>query len=127
MENKTFATAINCMDGRMQVPVVKWIKSEFPIDFVDMITEPGPNKILAENTDTHMIESIKKRVGISVHKHHSKLIVITGHYDCAGNPVEEEIQKAQILEAIKVMKLWGFEVEIIGLWVDKNWEAHKIN
>ncbi|MDD5530303.1 MAG: hypothetical protein PHX21_09785 [bacterium] len=127
MENKTFATAINCMDGRVQVPVVKWIKSEFPVDFVDMITEPGPNKILAENKDTHMIESIKKRVEISVHKHHSKLIVVTGHCDCAGNPVEEDIQKAQILDAIKVIELWGFSVEIIGLWIDKNWEAQKLN
>ena len=127
MDNKKFATVINCMDGRVQAPVVKWIISKFAADFVDVVTEPGPNKILSENKDIALIESIKKRVGISVDKHHSTIVVIVGHFDCAGNPVNEEIQKTQILDAIKVIELWGFKVEIVGLWVDKNWEVSRVN
>jgi hypothetical protein len=48
---KTFATAINCIDGRTQIPLIEFIKRNYAIDYIDLITEPGPNKILAENTD----------------------------------------------------------------------------
>ena len=81
-----FATAINCMDGRVQMPVIEYMKSKYGIDYVDMITEPGPNKILSENKDKNSIDSIKRRVKISVEAHKSRLIAVVGHHDCAGNP-----------------------------------------
>jgi hypothetical protein len=126
MHNHKFATAINCMDGRVQIPVIEWLKNEYKVDYVDMITEPGPNKILAESKDDLILESIKSRLEISVNKHDSKIVAIVGHYDCAGNPVEEDRQLKQILSAIKTVKLWNFKAKIIGLWVDKNWKVYKI-
>lgn len=39
-----FVTAINCMDGRVQEPVIKWMKEKYNATYVDMITEAGPNK-----------------------------------------------------------------------------------
>ena len=59
---KKFATAINCMDGRVQSPTIDYIKSNFNVDYVDMITEPGPNKILAEGKEEQVIEALKKKV-----------------------------------------------------------------
>ncbi len=56
-KNKKFATLINCMDGRVQLPVSRWIKKNFGVDFVDTITEPGPNGILANNKDKTLIKS----------------------------------------------------------------------
>jgi hypothetical protein len=82
----TFCTSIHCMDGRIQGPIIRQVKKEYSIDYVDTVTEPGPCKILAENRDKLRVESILNRVNISVHKHGSKLILISGHYDCAGNP-----------------------------------------
>ena len=121
-----FATAINCMDGRVQTPVIEWLKKEYRVDYIDMITEPGPNRILEENKNKVLLESIKKRVEISVNKHGSKLIAIAGHYDCAGNPVEKNIQIKQILSAINTIKSWNFNVQVVGLWIDENWTVHKI-
>jgi carbonic anhydrase len=118
-----FATAINCMDGRVQIPANEWLKKKFKVDYVDTITEPGPNKILADNTDKTTVDSIKRRVAISVNKHGSKYIAILGHYDCAGNPVEKEQQLAHIRRAIKTINSWGFPVQTIGLWVDENWRV----
>ena len=54
------------MDGRTQIPVIEYIKNKFGVDYVDMVTEPGPNKILAENKDELIMASIKKRVKISM-------------------------------------------------------------
>ncbi len=125
MKGKSFVTAINCMDGRVQLPVINWLKREYKVDYVDMITEPGPNRILAENKDQNAIESIKNRVKISVEEHGSRLIAVAGHFACAGNPVEKETQLLQLAEAMKTISTWGFGVEVITLWVDKNWEVQQ--
>ncbi|MCK4433251.1 MAG: hypothetical protein KAV48_04880, partial [Methanomicrobia archaeon] len=61
MKKIKFATAINCMDGRVQIPVIEWLKRKYSASYVDMITEPGPNKILAESKDDPVIETIKRR------------------------------------------------------------------
>jgi len=121
-----FATAINCMDGRVQVPANEWIKKKFRVDYVDTITEPGPNKILAENKDSAAVDSIKRRVAISVNKHGSKYIAVLGHHDCAGNPVDKESQLVHIKSAVKAVNSWGFPVETIGLWVDENWQVSEV-
>lgn len=122
----TFVTAINCMDGRVQEPVIKLLKQDFNCDSVDMITEPGPNLILAEGKEKHLIKSIKNRVDISINKHNSKLIAIIGHYDCAGNPKPKEEQLKEIKKSIKTINAWNYQVEVIGIWVDKNWKAERV-
>jgi carbonic anhydrase len=126
MNKKKFVTAINCMDGRVQLPVIDWMKKQYAADFVDMITEPGPNKILAENKPCDLIESLKKRVEISVIKHASTNIAIVGHFDCAGNPVENETQLNQIKKSVKTIQSWGLNIPVIGLWIDDLWTVHKI-
>lgn len=126
MNNPEFVTAINCIDGRVQIPVIEWLRKEYGVNYVDVITEPGPNKMLAESEDNSILESIKRRVEISVNKHGSKIVAIVGHYDCAGNPAEEDTQLKQILFAIKTVKSWNFEVKIIGLWINENWKVHKV-
>ena len=115
------------MDGRTQLLVLKWVIKNYKIDFPDSITEAGPVKIIAENKNKQLIESIKYRVGISVHKHQSKHIFIVAHHDCAGNPVPKTKQLKQLKKAVKQVKKWGFEVkEVTGLWVGKNWKVKKI-
>lgn len=126
MDNKKFAAAINCMDGRVQIPVIKWLKKSHGVDYVDMITEPGPNRILAENRDVYAIESIKKKVEISVGKHGSKIIAIAGHYDCAANPEDKKTQASHILTAIKTISAWGFNAPVVGLWVDENMDVYLV-
>jgi len=121
-----FATAISCMDGRVQEPISKYIKEKFGVDYVDTITEPGPNKILAEVAPAAKIESIRQRIEISLNKHKSNLIVISGHYDCAGNPVQMETQIKQIGQAKKYLEKLYPKTKIIGLWVDESWKASEL-
>ncbi len=121
-----FATAINCMDGRVQIPVIEYIKNKYEVDYVDMITLPGSNKVLAESEDKSTLESIKRCVEISVNLHSSRLVAICGHYDCAGNPTNKETQIKQIIDAIKVTKLWFPNVRVIGLWINQNWEVEEV-
>ncbi len=126
MNAKKFATAINCIDGRTQIPVIEWLKKEYKVDYVDMITEPGPDKILSEDKDSFTIQAIRRKVEISLNKHSSKIVAIAGHHDCAGNPVNKETHLKQILSAVGAIKMWNLGVDVVGLWIDENWEVHKV-
>ncbi len=123
---KKFATAINCIDGRAQLPIIEWIKKEALVDFVDMITEPGVNKILSDNIDNKIIDSIKEKVLISIEKHKSKFLAIAGHFDCAKNLCVKDLQLKQIKNAIDNVISWDFNIKVVGLWVDENFSVHKI-
>lgn len=114
------------MDGRVQLPVIDWMKKEFKAEYVDMITEPGPDKLLAENGFKFETESIKKRVGISVNKHGSKTVAVVGHCDCAGNPVCNDDHLKQIKSAVEIVESWGFKASVIGLLVDEHFSVRKI-
>ena len=122
-----FATAINCMDGRTQLPVIAYLKEGCNVDCVDMVTEAGPVRILADLADRVLVDSIKHRVEISAERHGSRCIAVVGHFDCAGNPVSEEIQRRQILESVKTILSWNFKADVLGLWVDENWTVHDVN
>lgn len=87
MTEGKFATSISCMDGRIQIPISNWIKENYSVDYVDTITEPGVDKVIFNND---CIDSIKNKVSISINAHKSKLIVVSGHYECAANPVSDK-------------------------------------
>ena len=122
----SFCTAINCMDGRIQVPVNEYLRKELFVDYVDTITEAGPVRILAEEQQSALADSILARVDISVNKHKSKAIAIVAHFDCAGNPVEEDVQLEQLESAIEFFNDEYPDVKISGLWVDSDWKVRKI-
>ena len=125
MTKETFATAINCMDGRTQEPIISWAKKTFEVDYVDAITEPGPDKILAEGPDT-LVESIKNRVMISVNKHGSQNVIMVSHHDCAGNPVSKEEHLDQLKKSVNVISSWELGVKIIGVWIGEDWKVNKL-
>jgi len=122
----SFCTAINCMDGRVQLPVTEYMKRKSGAEYVDMITEPGPNLVLAERADENLVNSIMARVNISVNHHGSRMIAVTGHHDCAGNPAEKDDQFAHTKKAMTVLSEYYPDVELVGLWVDENWSVSEI-
>jgi len=118
-----FAAAINCIDGRVQKPIIEFAIKRFGVDYVDIITEPGPDKVLSENKSMDIIESIKRRVLLSIERNSSKNIIIAGHHDCKANPVEEKVHYRQIKESVDKIKEWNLEVDVYGVWVGKGWKA----
>jgi len=122
----SFCTAINCMDGRTQLPVIEFLKQHCRVDYVDMITEPGPVKILAEQWDKPTLESIGKRVAISLHKHHSQTIAVVAHHDCAGNPLVKNSQLEQLAKARRHLESQYPGVRILTLWVGPDWAVEQV-
>ena len=125
MAHGIFVTAINCMDGRVQEPVLKWMRQRFQADYVDVITEPGPDKVMTDALAAGPA-SIKSRLGISVNKHHSRAVAIVAHHDCAGYPVSKEEHLAALAKSVDIIKSWLFAVRIVALWVNDHWQVELI-
>ena len=121
-----FFSVINCMDGRVQLPVIKYLQNRFKVDYVDSITETGPNLILSEEKNVCSIQSIIHRLKISIESHNSMGVAIVGHHDCAGNPAPQNDQIVHLQRAVKLIHQQYEKIEIIGLWVDDNWEVHEV-
>ncbi|MGA1848761.1 MAG: carbonic anhydrase [Thermoplasmatota archaeon] len=122
MATGSFATTINCMDGRTQLPVNEWMRERFGVDHVDTITEPGPNGIMARNHE-ELVSSIRNRVLISVNGHGSRVVALIGHHDCAGNPGPKEMQVDHVMKGLEVIRKWELPVRILGLWVGEDWKV----
>lgn len=105
---------------------MEWSKREYGADYVDTITEPGPVRILAGGTDLAALESIRRRLDISVTKHGSSHVAIVAHTDCAGNPVDKGTQLAELRSAGATVLSWGMGVQVDLLWLGESWQVERI-
>lgn len=118
---ETFFTSIGCMDGRSECAVAKWGRKKFGVRFADAITEAGLVGLLAkDNISQYLLDSLKKKVLISIEKHHSKDVVVSGHEDCAGNPVDDIMHKKDVLKAARIIKeLIRKDIQTIPVFVER--------
>lgn len=122
-----FGTAINCIDGRTQEPVIDFMKHKYGIDGVDMVTFPGVDGIISSSGNLDAIASIRNAVSISIEKHGSQIIAVVGHFDCAGNPGNREHHYAHVNKAIQQVTSWNFDAQIVGLYVNDKRQIEEVN
>jgi len=125
MATHAFGTAINCMDGRVQEPVAKWLKENFSVTYVHMITEPGPALLVTTASPAPMAR-LKAKAEISVVKRGSRVIALAGHHDCAANASSPEEHREQIRQGVQALQAWGLETSAVGLWVNEAWEVEQV-
>lgn len=121
-----FCSVINCIDGRVQLPVIRFLQQRFKADHVDSITEVGPNLILAKRDDPEAVRSILKKLKVSIVNHDSVGVAVAGHDGCAGNPASEAEQIEHLKVATQVLQEHCKGVEVIGLWVNDKWGVREI-
>lgn len=129
---ETFFTSVGCMDGRGLRPVRKFGKAKFGVWYVDTVTDAGlVGKVSKEGVDPKFLNELKAKILISLEKHHSKGIIVHGHEECAGNPVDEETHKKDILRSVEVIKsLVGTSVPVIAAFVkrsDGDWVVEELS
>jgi len=122
MKEGKFATVITCMDGRVQEPVSTWMKKHLKVDFIDTITEPGPDRFVTQG-DEQQLESLNKKLDISIKLHRSSNVAVVAHDDCGGNPVSKKEHLKQLARAVDLLTSWKLPVRIMGLWVDESWQV----
>lgn len=131
--NETFFTSVGCMDGRVQGVVAEFGQKKFDATFPDTITEAGLVGQLAINPQQSLLDSIRQKLLISLEKHHSRGVVVHGHQECAGNPVEDEKHKEDVRKSVqKVGSLIHSSVPVVGVFVKRSsqnpskWEIEEV-
>ena len=120
----SFCTAVNCMDGRIQLPVNRCLREHFAAEYVDTVTEAGPVGILSADPESPMSRSIYSRIDISVTAHLSTALAIVAHANCAGNPISDSDQQRQVENCVVHLRRRYPDLEIAGLWLDEQWTVH---
>lgn len=134
-----FITVVSCIDGRIIVPLVSWLTTNFPGYNPDLLTEPGADGLLSEKKDwmyrdrkptiagiltsnahQHLINTIK----FSIEKHQSECLIIVGHIGhngsvqgCGGNPGDEKQHDQDLLECVRLLKDKGMELPMMAILV----------
>ena len=124
MPRDKFATAITCIDGRVQQPLSDWMKLNLNVDYVDLVTEPGPDKVLTDGP-ADRVEDIIRRARFSVRHHQSPVVAVTGHFDCAANDADKEEHIEQILDGVRVVLSHQMSVRVLGLWLNE-WHSVEV-
>lgn len=130
--SETFFTSVGCMDGRVQDPVAQFGQEKFGAKYPDTITEAGlVGKLAAENVENDLIESLKFKIAVvSDSKHHSKGIVVHGHQDCAGNPVDDETHKKNTKKAAEFIRSIDPNLKVVPVFVvhkDGEWVVEALD
>jgi carbonic anhydrase len=121
----SFATALACIDGRAHAPVTAWLRATYGVAFVDRVTEPGIDAVLAAG-DAIERDSLRRKAALSVTAHGARVIAVVGHHDCAANPGSAEQHRAQIRAAVAEVESWSLPAKVIGLWVNDSWEVEPV-
>lgn len=115
--DETFFTVVGCMDGRVQDVVAEFGRQKFGAKYPDTITEAGLVGKLPLK-DQALLDAVKfKVVDVSIGKHHARGVIVHGHAECAGNPVDDERQRDDIKKSVEVMKTLVGSVPVIGVFV----------
>jgi hypothetical protein len=122
----SFCTAVNCMDGRVQRPVIDYLCAFFKTDHVDMITEPAPVRVLASDPKSEQSASIYHRIDLSIEVHHSNGIAVVAHHDCARNPTSKERQLQDLRKSAAGLRSRYPDVPVVALWIDDEWSVRSI-
>jgi len=104
------------MDGRIQHSVVDWARSQFGVDYVDMVTVPGPDRVLAHDLLGRL--RLATDVALSRRAHGSHQLVVASHTDCSGNSVSDDEHEQMVREGISWLATLLPEMTIVGIHVD---------
>ncbi|OGH05277.1 MAG: hypothetical protein A2W22_01485, partial [Candidatus Levybacteria bacterium RBG_16_35_11] len=117
-----------CMDGRVQAPILEYGQKRYGARYADTITEAGLAGLIGnEDVDKKILESIKNKVLISIKKHHSKGIIVHGHQDCAGNPVDETLHREQTINTAREIRNFVLgDIEVMPVFVVRDGENWKV-
>jgi len=81
LKNNKFGICLTSIDGRLQLPVLEWIKSNYNVEYVDMITERNMIEIFTKNMD-RSIDDISKKIKHSIRYNKSKILFVVGYHKC---------------------------------------------
>ncbi len=120
MADTTFATVLTCIDGRIKAVERDFLLTRFGVAHLDTVTRAGIVKHLTSGYDP-ATNAIVDDLEASRRAHNSQQLALVAHTECAGNPVDDDMQRGQLAEAITHFGRRYPEMSIVGLWLGEDW------
>lgn len=111
----SFGVALTCIDGRAAPVVHRELCREWGVDFIDLVTLPGPEAALPELPEQH---AVWDALQISVRRHGATRAAVVAHTDCAANDVDVDTRREQVREALFEVRHLLRSVDVTGWLVD---------
>ncbi len=121
-----FATVLHCIDGRVQLPVLYYLQERFDVPYIDVITEAGIVRHIADPEDNPIKIASFASLSISIEKHCSTQVALVAHEDCAGNPKSQEEQEEELRRGLKELGLRFPELKRVALWCSLSGEIVEV-
>jgi hypothetical protein len=96
---------------------VDYLRRTYGVDFVDLITEPGPERALTDPARAGVQAAIHRNASFSVKGHDAELVAVAAHDDCLGNDADPATRLRQLRGAQHLITGWNLGVDVLGLWV----------
>ena len=90
-EGKKLGVGVFCVDWRLHhrnVNIVEMVRAHLGVDGVDALAIPGPDGVFAPGREME-VGSLKAWLKLLIEAHGPVAIAFVGHYQCAGNPVDD--------------------------------------
>ena len=103
----------------MQGVVADYLCKRWHVEYVDVITEVAPERLLAERTDRQLVTHLRSSILSSLRQQAWPRLAPAAHSDCESNPVPEAVQREQLEAAVAWLMAESEQAEVIGLWIDQ--------
>ncbi len=97
-----------------------FLVTRFGVPHIDTVTRAGIVKHLTSSYDP-ATNAIITDLEASLNLHGSTQLALVAHYDCAGNPVDDDIQRSQLQDSVVHFGRRYPGITIFGLWVGEKW------
>ena len=98
--------AVLCVDWRLhqkEVRLSEQIRDALGVDVVDVMAMPGPDGFLKPTHEGDR-DSLVKGLKLLIGAHHPTSVAIVGHYNCAGNSVDDPVHDVDAKETAEFLK-----------------------
>ena len=120
-----YATAISCIDGRARDPLSDWMKQKYLVHYVDLITEPEADAYIVRAAP-EQLAILRQKIGYSMNEHHSEIVVISAHHDCAKGAMSDSDRRRQLKQASQIIAAFELPVQVVGVWLNEQWQCEII-
>ena len=133
-EGKKYAVAVVCADGRIhqdEVHFNKALRDHLGVDLVDVLAVAGPDGVTKPGRENEA-EALAKNIQVLIGAHHPLVVAFVGHYNCAGNPAEDEQHDADVQTTMMQFKdMLSFDGEMVALMAqresDTSWPLKEVS
>lgn len=103
---KKLAVGVFCVDWRLHqksVNIVEKVREHLGVETMDVIAIPGPDGVCNAGREAE-VELLKDWLKLLIGAHHPSTIAFVGHYQCAGNPVDNEAHDRDVKRTMEHFK-----------------------